>query len=139
MAVLLVVWAYIIGVIIGMDKNMGRPDMIRMEDTLMRKEWYKNDKKNTMKTAKMDHSTMDMSSMDNMDMSMNDMGKMLKGKTGAILNKAFLEGMIPHHQGAIEMAKYLTWSDKPELVKLSADIIGAQQKEIDQMNKWLVE
>lgn len=68
---------------------------------------------------------------------MRDMGKMLEGKTGADLNKAFLEGMIPHHQGAIEMAAFLAASDKPELVKLGADIIAAQQKEIDQMNAWI--
>jgi uncharacterized protein (DUF305 family) len=89
-----------------------------------------------MKSEKMDHSTMDVSSMDPMDMSMADMDAMLKGRTGDALNKAFLEGMIPHHQGAIEMAKYLASSDKPELVKLGADIIAAQQKEIDQMKAW---
>ncbi len=76
---------------------------------------------------------------DPMSMSMTDMGKMLAGKTGDDLNKAFLLGMIPHHQGAIDMAKYLAGSNKPELVKLGADIISAQQKEIDQMNKWMKE
>ena len=35
---------------------------------------------------------------DIMDMSMADMGKMLEGKSGDALDKAFLEGMIPHHQ-----------------------------------------
>jgi uncharacterized protein (DUF305 family) len=92
-----------------------------------------------MKSPKMDHSTMDMSSMDPMDMSMRDMDSMMKGRTGDALNKAFLEGMIPHHQGAIDMAKYLAGSSKPELVKLGADIIAAQQKEIDQMNVWMKE
>jgi uncharacterized protein (DUF305 family) len=92
-----------------------------------------------MKPTKMDHSTMDMSSMDPLDMSMRDMDAMLKGRTGDALNKAFLEGMIPHHQGAIDMAKYLAGSNKPELVKLGADIIVAQQKEIDQMKKWMNE
>jgi uncharacterized protein (DUF305 family) len=81
---------------------------------------------------------MDMSH-DPMSMSMADMGAMLVGKTGDDLNKAFLTGMIPHHQGAIDMAKYLAVSNKPELVKLGADIIAAQQKEIDQMNKWMKE
>jgi uncharacterized protein (DUF305 family) len=81
---------------------------------------------------------MDMSH-DPMQMSMADMGAMLVGRTGDDLNKAFLEGMIPHHQGAIDMAKYLAASNKPELVKLGADIIVAQQKEIDQMNAWMKE
>jgi Domain of unknown function (DUF305) len=72
-----------------------------------------------------------------MSMSMNDMSKMLEGKTGDDLNKAFLEGMIPHHQAAVDMAKYLAASNKPELVKLGADIITAQTKEIEQMKKWM--
>lgn len=76
---------------------------------------------------------------DMMDMSMRDMGKMLEGKTGDELNKAFLEGMIPHHQGAVEMAQYLVASNKPELVKLGADIIAAQTREIEQMQKWMKE
>jgi uncharacterized protein (DUF305 family) len=79
------------------------------------------------------------STHDMMSMSMADMGAMLVGKTGDDLNKAFLTGMIPHHQGAIDMAKYLAASNKPELVKLGADIIAAQQKEIDQMNAWMKE
>ncbi len=87
----------------------------------------------------MDHSMMDMSAHDPMQMSMADMGKMLEGKSGDELDRAFLEGMIPHHQGAIDMAQYLEQSTRPELQKLGKDIITAQQAEIEQMQKWLVE
>lgn len=45
--------------------------------------------------------------------------------------------MIPHHQGAIDMAKYLVNAKNPELKKMGQDIITAQQKEIDQMKQWL--
>jgi uncharacterized protein (DUF305 family) len=76
-------------------------------------------------------------SHDPMQMSMADMSKMLAGKTGDALDRAFLEGMIPHHQGAVDMAKMLAGSKHPELVKFGADIIAAQQKEIDQMNTWM--
>ena len=69
-------------------------------------------------------------------MSMDHMGKILEGKTGDALNRAFLEGMIPHHQAAVDMAKYIAGSNKPELVKLGADIITAQTKEIEQMKAW---
>ena len=47
--------------------------------------------------------------------------------------------MIPHHQGAIDMAQYLEQSARPELQKLGKDIIIAQQAEIEQMQKWLME
>lgn len=49
----------------------------------------------------MDNSMKNMDSMishDPMSMSMADMGAMLAGKTGDDLNKAFLTGMITHHQ-----------------------------------------
>lgn len=85
----------------------------------------------------MDMRDMDMS--DPMSMSMADMGKMLEGKTGDALDTAFLEGMIPHHQGAIDMAKYLEKSERPELQQLGQDIIAAQTKEIEQMQNWLKE
>jgi uncharacterized protein (DUF305 family) len=45
--------------------------------------------------------------------------------------------MIAHHEGAITMAKEAEQkAEHPELKKLSADIIKAQQPEIDQMKKW---
>jgi len=76
---------------------------------------------------------------DMMDMSMRDMGAMLVGKTGDDLNKAFLEGMIPHHQAAVDMAHSLAASNKPELVKLGGEIITAQTREIEQMKQWMIE
>jgi uncharacterized protein (DUF305 family) len=85
----------------------------------------------------MDHSAMDMS--DPMDMSMADMWAMLEGKTWDELDKAFLEGMIPHHQWAIDMAEYLVDAKNPELQEMWLEIIKAQQWEIDQMNEWLDE
>ncbi len=89
-------------------------------------------------TKTMDHSSMNMS-MDPMEMSMADMWAMLKWKTWDELDKAFLEGMIPHHQGAIDMAEYLVDAKNPELKQMWTLIIEAQQAEIDQMNAWLVE
>jgi uncharacterized protein (DUF305 family) len=50
----------------------------------------------------------------------------------------FVKGMLPHHQGAIDMAKIeLANGEDPELRKLAENIIKAQEKEIQVMQAWL--
>lgn len=50
-------------------------------------------------------------------------------------DKAFIDMMVPHHKGAIEMARVqLDKGENPELKQLAQAIIDAQQREIDQMN-----
>lgn len=52
-------------------------------------------------------------------------------------DKDFVAAMIPHHQGAIGMAKVeLQYGKDPQLRKLARDIIAAQQKEIAFMQSW---
>jgi len=91
------------------------------------------------KFAAVDMMQMDHSNMDPMQMSMADMWAMLEGTSWDELDRAFLEGMIPHHQWAIDMAEYLVNAKHPELKAMWEEIITAQQAEIDQMNAWLVE
>ena len=70
-------------------------------------------------------------------MSMDSMTAELKNKTGDEYDKLFIESMIAHHVGAIEMAKLSANNAKHEEVKsLSNDIIAAQEKEISEMKQW---
>ena len=82
----------------------------------------------TVSSQSMDHDS---------GMSMDEMSKLLNSKTGDDFDKAFIEGMIIHHQGAIDMAKQASASASHQEIKdLSSDIISAQTKEINQMQSW---
>jgi uncharacterized protein (DUF305 family) len=50
----------------------------------------------------------------------------------------FMNGMMPHHQGAIDMAKIqVKYGKDAETRKLAEQIIADQEKEIAQMKAWL--
>lgn len=70
-------------------------------------------------------------------MSMAEMTEELTNKSDDDFDKAFIEMMIDHHEGAVSMAKLSETRAKHDEVKqLSKDIIIAQEKEIIEMRKW---
>ena len=73
-----------------------------------------------------------MAGMDSMDRDMN------QGMLAKDIDVAFICGMLPHHQGAIDMAKAeLQYGDDPWAKQLAQAIIAAQTKEIAEMKDWL--
>lgn len=74
-----------------------------------------------------------------MEEGMDDMNRlMMSGMTASDIDVAFICGMIPHHWGAIVMAKAeLAHGDDPWAKELAQKIITAQEAEIAQMLDWL--
>jgi uncharacterized protein (DUF305 family) len=63
-----------------------------------------------------------------------DMGIALSGDA----DRDFAQSMIPHHQGAIDMARIaLKHGKDPEIRKLAEDVVSAQEGEIAQLKEWL--
>lgn len=59
------------------------------------------------------------------------------GQADAEFDLRFMNAMIIHHEGAVEMAKdALNKSKRPEIKQLANEIVASQQKEIDQMKQW---
>lgn len=101
----------------------------------------------------MDHGSMnggtkgggDMGGMEGMDHgSMGSMGSMGSEKMarqmvspgGEYSDKAFIDAMVPHHEGAVDMAKVALKNAQHEQVKqLSWDIVGAQEAEIKKLGE----
>ena len=64
---------------------------------------------------------------------MKDMSQPYTGNA----DKDFVARMIPHHEGAVQMAEVqLKYGKDPELRKMARDIVKAQQQEIAFMKKW---
>jgi uncharacterized protein (DUF305 family) len=79
-------------------------------------------------------------SMSHDSMSMSDMTEQLRNKTGDDFDKAFIEMMISHHEGAVDMANLVPSRAKHDEVKrLGEAIIAAQTKEINDMKQWQVD
>jgi uncharacterized protein (DUF305 family) len=52
-------------------------------------------------------------------------------------DRQFIDMMVPHHEGAVEMAKVAQErGEHPEIKSLASDIIAAQNAEISQMKSW---
>ena len=74
-----------------------------------------------------------------------DMGGMLSDEElaelstskGSAFDRLFLQGMIAHHEGAIDMLSMIKNSTNSEVKKLSADILTSQSAEIETMKALL--
>ena len=87
--------------------------------------------KKTGGMAGMDHSNMDHGSM---DMGSGDMARDMVMESGRYSDERFIDAMVPHHQGAVEMAQVaLKNAEHEEVRQLSEDIVSAQEAEIREL------
>lgn len=88
--------------------------------------------------AQMDHGSMSSpSSSSPMPMDHGSMTSMDLGPADESFDLRFIDGMIPHHEGAVAMAQEaLQKSNRPEIKQLAQAIIDAQEKEISELKEW---
>jgi uncharacterized protein (DUF305 family) len=95
--------------------------------------------------AGMDHEVMGSGSM-------SDMPPRMVMRSGKYSDAAFVDAMILHHEGAVEMAEVavkraehekieqlahnIISSQKAEIKDIAKDIVSAQKREIEEMKQW---
>jgi len=91
------------------------------------------DKKAADDTKVVDHKSMDHGDMKQGSGDMMDASKMLM-ENGEYSDERFIDMMVPHHQGAVEMAGVaLENADHPELRQLAEYIVADQSAEIERL------
>src|ERR671921_2013983 len=81
--------------------------------------------------AGMDHGQMGHGSM---GMGSGGMAREMVMENGKYSDKAFIDAMVPHHQGAIAMAEVaLKNAEHEEIIQLSRNIVSSQQAEIEDL------
>jgi uncharacterized protein (DUF305 family) len=81
--------------------------------------------------GQMDHGQMGHGSM---DMGSGGMARQMVMEDGKYSDKAFIDAMVPHHQGAVEMARAaLENAEHEEIKQLSRNIISTQRDEIEEL------
>jgi uncharacterized protein (DUF305 family) len=81
--------------------------------------------------AEMDHDQMGHGSM---GMGSDGMARQMVMQDGKYSDKAFINAMVPHHQGAIEMARVaLENAEHEEIQEVSRNIVSTQQSEIEEL------
>jgi uncharacterized protein (DUF305 family) len=74
------------------------------------------------------------------EITMSEMTNSLRNKSGDDYDKEFIDHMIEHHEGALNMANLSAKNAKHSEIKaMSEDIVKNQTAEIDQMKKWQTE
>jgi uncharacterized protein (DUF305 family) len=81
--------------------------------------------------GRMDHGQM---GHDSMGMDSKGMVKQMVMENGKYSDRAFIDAMVPHHQGAIAMAEVaLKNAEHEEIKELSRNIVSTQQSEIEEL------
>jgi uncharacterized protein (DUF305 family) len=81
-----------------------------------------------------DEKTGGMTAMEGMDHGSDDMTRKMVMENGEYSDERFIDAMVPHHQGAVEMAKVaLENAEHEEIRSLAEDIVTAQETEIKEL------
>jgi uncharacterized protein (DUF305 family) len=120
-------------------KNSTNPDIISLAEKIKAAQAPEIDQMQRWKDSdsSADHGMMDHSDHGMMGMLSDEEFAALQKSTGATFDKLFLDGMIKHHEGAIDMAEMIDESKNEEVQALREAIIKSQRAEIEEMKTLL--
>ena len=77
-----------------------------------------------------------MAGMDHGSMNPEDMARQMVAPNGEYSDEHFIGAMVPHHQGAVEMAEVaLENAEHEQIRRLAEDIVTAQETEIEELKQ----